>query len=78
MIGLVFALALTGPGAPPPPLLSRPGVPGAELRVNARLDIPDEIAPAVVPYMQCLLASAGVPSYARGRPLPPPPGIGHV
>ena len=41
-----------------------------------RLDIPDEIAPAVVPYLQCLIASAGVPLYTAGREklIAPPEG----
>jgi hypothetical protein len=46
--------------------------------VTRRLDIPDEIAPAIVPYMMCLSASAGTPVYTEGkkRLIPPPPGIG--
>lgn len=42
-----------------------------------RLDIPDEIAPAVVPYLRCLIASAGVPVYTAGREslIAPPQGV---
>lgn len=42
------------------------------------MQIPDEIAPAVVPYVRCVIASAGVPMYTAGRKalIPPPPGIG--
>ena len=38
-----------------------PAAPPLERRVLLRrLDIPDEIAPAIVPYMQCVMASRGV------------------
>jgi hypothetical protein len=39
------------------------------------LDIPDQIAPAVIPYFRCLLASAGQTEKSDGRVVPPPPGI---
>jgi hypothetical protein len=39
------------------------------------LDIPDEIAPAIVPYFRCLLASAGQTEKSGGRVVPPPKGI---
>jgi hypothetical protein len=42
---------------------------------TARLVIPDEIAPAVVPYMRCLDASLGMEVRNQGRVLAPPPGI---
>jgi hypothetical protein len=41
----------------------------------ARIDIPDDIAPALVPYMTCLIASAGLPMFSEGKPVAPPPGI---
>ena len=40
---------------------------------TASLRIPDEIAPAVVPYMGCLLARDGVE--VRGKIDPRPPGV---
>ncbi|MFN3389242.1 MAG: hypothetical protein ACK40O_09925 [Allosphingosinicella sp.] len=39
------------------------------------LDIADEIAPAVIPYVLCLKASDGVPVYENGRRLKPPKGV---
>jgi hypothetical protein len=39
------------------------------------LDIPDEIAPAVIPYLRCSLASAGQTEKSNGRVVPPPQGI---
>ena len=39
------------------------------------LDIPDEIAPAVIPYLRCQLASAGHPERSGNRVVPPPKGI---
>lgn len=46
-------------------------------QVESSLEIPDEIAPAVMPYMLCQVASAGVPMYTEGKKalIPPPPGI---
>jgi hypothetical protein len=40
--------------------------------------IPDEVAPALAPYMNCRLASLGVPVYTSGREklIRPPRGIG--
>lgn len=40
--------------------------------------IPDELGPALAPYMNCRFASLGVPVYAAGKekPIPPPRGIG--
>ena len=32
-----------------------------EVRSIASFDVPDEIAPAILPYMSCRLASAGIP-----------------
>jgi hypothetical protein len=45
---------------------------------TGRFDVPDEIAPAIVPYMMCQAASAGVPVYTEGRKqlIAPPAGIG--
>ena len=54
-------------------------LPNPESAASVRsFDIPDEIAPAVIPYLQCLIASAGTPLYAEGRnrPIAPPKGIG--
>jgi hypothetical protein len=44
---------------------------------TGRFEIPDELVPAIVPYMQCLNASAGIPMYRGNREalIPPPPGI---
>jgi hypothetical protein len=39
--------------------------------VSATLDIPDEIAPAVVPYMMCLLGSAGIEMRREGQAVAP-------
>jgi hypothetical protein len=46
--------------------------------VEGSLTIPDEIAPAVIPYAICLSASAGLPVFTEGgkRRIAPPPGIG--
>lgn len=40
--------------------------------------IPDELVPAIFPYLMCLNASAGIPMYKGNREavIPPPPGIG--
>ena len=40
-------------------------------RETSRLEIPDEIAPAIVPYFQCLLASRGIPLTREGRVVTP-------
>lgn len=56
MIGLL--LFVTAQATSAPPVMER-AVP------MERLEIPDEIAPAVVPYMRCLMGSRGVP---EGRP----------
>jgi hypothetical protein len=42
--------------------------------MESRLVIPDEIAPAVLPYLGCLMARDGV--QVRGRMDPRPPGVG--
>jgi hypothetical protein len=44
---------------------------------GASLDIPDEIAPAIVPYVICKTASAGIPMYTEGRErlIAPPAGF---
>jgi hypothetical protein len=46
--------------------------------VESSLTIPDEIAPAVIPYFICLSASAGIPVLTEGggRRIAPPPGLG--
>jgi hypothetical protein len=38
-------------------------------------DIPDEIAPALIPYLRCRLASAGQTEKSDGRVVAPPKGI---
>jgi hypothetical protein len=58
MIGLLFLAAVQAAAAPP--VMER-AVP------MERLEIPDEIAPAVVPYMRCLLASRGMTIRAPGH-----------
>ena len=62
MIGLLFFVAVQA--SPTPPVMER-AVPIASLA------IPDEIAPAIVPYIRCLMASRGVPD-------PGAPGHGAV
>jgi hypothetical protein len=38
--------------------------------------IPDEIAPAIVPYFECLVASMGLPMHdEHGKLVTPPPGV---
>ncbi|HEX8307746.1 MAG TPA: hypothetical protein VF645_04940 [Allosphingosinicella sp.] len=46
-------------------------------RVRQQLDIPDEIASAILPYFLCRSASAGVPVYSeeKKQPVAPPPGV---
>jgi hypothetical protein len=72
---LMSAAAPASRATPPPPDQ------GAEQRTirrevpTARLVIPDEIAPAVVPYMRCLDGSLGLQVRSQGRVLPPPHGI---
>jgi hypothetical protein len=39
---------------------------------ESRFTIPDELVPAVVPYIQCLMASAGTSMRENGRVVPPP------
>jgi hypothetical protein len=69
--GLVF-LALAGAqGAPD--LVRVPSLDST--RGLASFKIPDEIAPAMFPYMHCLLARNGAPLHdAQGRLLAPPTG----
>lgn len=74
VISLAAALAQAGQAAPPeageivhPPLVRRAAP-------VARLDIPDEIAPAVLPYMGCLMARDG--TEVRGGFDPRPVGVG--
>lgn len=47
------------------------------VRQFSSFDIPDEIAPAVIPYLLCRTASSGVPVYTQGKKalIAPPPGI---
>lgn len=46
-------------------------------RVKQGLEIPDEIAPAILPYLLCRSASAGVAVYSeeKRQPVAPPPGL---
>ena len=39
------------------------------------IDIPDEIAPALLPYMNCRNVSAGIAVFSDGKRVAPPPGI---
>lgn len=68
MMGLLVLAAVqaASPPAAMPPVVER-AVP------EVRLDIPDEIAPAIVPYMRCLAASRGVPIRAPGHGAVEPP-----
>ena len=64
MIALLALLQVAAVPPEPGPVTRRPVMgPG--------LALPDEIAPAVVPYMQCLLDSRGVRSTRDGRDVPP-------
>lgn len=57
----IFLMLAAGQAAPsfqpPPGAVRRPDLTTTE--PIARLTIPDEIAPAVVPYLECLIASKG-------------------
>jgi hypothetical protein len=71
---LIAALSLADPPPPPAeiqgPVIRRPVM-------GTPFVIPEEIAPAVVLYLECLNASAGITMY-RGNMetvIPPPPGI---
>ncbi|HYE29752.1 MAG TPA: hypothetical protein VEA61_16155 [Allosphingosinicella sp.] len=68
MIALLLLAAAAASPADAPNLERRAVMRGS-------MDIPDEIAPAVLPYLNCQIASSGVPVYADGRRLPPPAGI---
>jgi hypothetical protein len=72
MILLAFLLAAADPPPSPlpPPVIRREVMTG-------RFDIPDALVPVIVPYVQCLNASAGIPVYRGNREalIPPPPGI---
>lgn len=59
MIALAALLAAqaSAPSAPPPPVLRRE-------QAMARLVIPDQIAPAILPYLRCRLDSIGQPVYS--------------
>jgi hypothetical protein len=74
VMSLAAALAQASPAAPPPP--DQPGQPQIVMRAEAlaHLDVPDEIAPAVLPYMGCLMARDG--AEVRGRLDPRPLGTG--
>jgi hypothetical protein len=71
--GLLLAMALSSlQGAPiggssteTPTIVSRTHV----------LDIPDELAPAVVPYMNCLVTSMGHVARNERGAVPPSPGV---
>jgi hypothetical protein len=54
-VALGLALAVLQP--PPPPMVRLPNTSDTAV---ARLKIPDEIAPAIVPYLRCKLASGGM------------------
>jgi hypothetical protein len=65
MIPVLTLLFQAAPAAPPPESFTRRPVQGS------RLALPDEIAPAIVPYLQCLLDSRGVRSTRDGHDVPP-------
>jgi hypothetical protein len=46
---------------------------GERREVTETMSIPDEIAPAIVPYLRCLYASHGVPMGSRDGQLVVPP-----
>jgi hypothetical protein len=80
----IVALAFTAAASPAadaerPPVAAQlqSAPPNTELHEEmvASVNIPDEIAPAIIPYVNCQIASAGVPVYADGRRVAPPPGI---
>jgi hypothetical protein len=72
----LFIAAVAAADPPPPPVEVRVPVIRRDV-MTSRFEIPDELVPAVVPYMQCLNASAGIPVYRGNREalIPPPPGI---
>ncbi|MEA3000529.1 MAG: hypothetical protein QOH04_201 [Sphingomonadales bacterium] len=72
----VFIAAIAAADPPPPPVEVRVPVIRRDV-MTGRFEIPDELVPAVVPYMQCLNASAGIPVYRGNREalIAPPPGI---
>jgi hypothetical protein len=47
------------------------------VRAETGMRIPDEIAPAIIPYIRCLVTSEGLPMYTEGRKqlIPPPSGV---
>lgn len=65
---LLIALAQPAP-APDAPQTTTTSV------MIGRLDIPDELAPAVIPYLRCLNASNGMEVRSNGGVVAPPPGI---
>jgi hypothetical protein len=76
ILGLLASAAL-GALQAEPPAAPEPGQPVTRMAVRemGRFDIPDELVPAVIPYMLCLDASHGIEVRAHGRTVPPPPGI---
>jgi hypothetical protein len=76
-VAISLVLASAQPGQPKPIVPEDGAQPRTILRAvpMGTLDIPDEIAPAVVPYMRCLDASRGMEVRSQGRVLAPPPGI---
>ena len=77
MMGVEWLLAAAlSVGQAEPQAVPGGGAPVLHRRVaTAVLDIPDELAPAVVPYMNCLHASLGVSVSNERGVVPPPPGI---
>jgi hypothetical protein len=68
----LLILGLVGQDVKPEPGESVVRVPDM---VIASEDVPDELAPALLPFMNCLAASNGIPVVSDGRSVPPPPGI---
>jgi hypothetical protein len=63
---VALALATQSPETPAPPTVRRPAI-------RAVIDIPDEIAPAVLPYAKCQMAFWGIAN--RGPYDPPVPPV---
>jgi hypothetical protein len=53
-VGLIMLFAIQTPAA------QQPAAPGT-VTVEQNLNIPDEIAPAIIPYVNCRVSSQGVP-----------------
>jgi hypothetical protein len=73
---MILTLALLAALVAAPEPVSAPGQPVVTREVRmASLTIPDEIAPAVLPYLDCLQARIDMRVYSEGKLVPPPPGV---